>query len=980
MMPELKILQANVGRSTASHDMAISFARKENYDMIAFNEPNISKCRGRNCYTSLDKGAMTLNLKSKVYAYRCLESAICVETEEYIIYNAYFSPNNCSANDFEENLHKIENDIRQYINGKGIIITGDLNAKNPCWGGQIKNKKGEILNEWINSMNMSILNDGQKPTCLRANGVSYIDVSIVCEKVMKSAPKWKVLDTVETLSDHDFTSIDISIPRSKNQKIYYIHGLTDKSAFGSIFRNQITGKEVNEEECSRALTKAFKDSTPRIRPDENKKTPYWWNYEIQNGIKETIKKRRKFQKNRLPENRENLREQYKQARNELKKKISSAKKKAWDELCNRLNMDIYGDAYNIIRNQLKTPTPRTELSIEERIKAFEELFIYRDQPPLLKEISVSSENISVTEEEMKYLISRIKTNKAPGPDGIPPSVIKMALEAEQEYFRTLLEKLFTESVFPKSWKEARLILIEKPRKGPTDEIKYRPICLINVVAKVFESLINKRLTEEIKQRGDFNDGQFGFREGRSTVDAIGRVIKMAEEATEQRKLNCLILVDVKNAFNSAAWDIIIERLREMGISAYLLNIVIDYLSDRNIILDKTTKRRVTGGVPQGSVLGPTLWNVLYDQIMAIDVGNEVGMVCYADDLAISISARTSREIIAKTNRTLHAINLWMKANKLQLAPEKTEAIIINRKKKITNISFVMEGVRIKPVKRVKYLGMVLDAGLNYGGHIAYATEKAQKTSKALCAILPNVKGPGANKRKVLALAMQSILTYAAPIWAKAMDVERSRTAVLKAQRVLALRVCSAYRTVSTDAALVIAGLIPVDLMARERKALYYDSQEITEEVRSAKRTTTISNWQSQWNASQKGRWTNRLLGNILPWINRRHGEINYRLTQCLTGHGVFYSYLHKIGKANSPSCTYCNAPKDDAQHTLFECTHWINERQAINRTINTIGNVTPDTIISRMLETQDAWNAVAQQWEKIITTKEDDERRNQREV
>ncbi|KAJ3619017.1 hypothetical protein MTP99_005807 [Tenebrio molitor] len=89
--------------------------------------------------------------------------------------------------------------------------------------------------------------------------------------------------------------------------------------------------------------------------------------------------------------------------------------------------------------------------------------------------------------------------------------------------------------------------------------------------------------------------------------------------------------------------------------------------------------------------------------------------------------------------------------------------------------------------------------------------------RALCSVLPNVRGATANKRRVMAMATQSIILYGAPIWYPAMNIGRHRERVISTQRIVALRTYCAYRTVSTDAALLIAGLVPLHLLARERK-------------------------------------------------------------------------------------------------------------------------------------------------------------------
>ena len=81
----------------------------------------------------------------------------------------------------------------------------------------------------------------------------------------------------------------------------------------------------------------------------------------------------------------------------------------------------------------------------------------------------------------------------------------------------------------------------------------------------------------------------------------------------------------------------------------------------------------------------------------------------------------------------------------------------------------------------------------------------------------------------------------------------------------------------------------------------------------------LETWQHDWDLVEKGRCTRRLIGQIWPWTERKHGEVNYYIIQFLTKHGFFFAYLYKIGKVNSPACVYCKAALDNAEHTFFAC-------------------------------------------------------------
>jgi len=148
------------------------------------------------------------------------------------------------------------------------------------------------------------------------------------------------------------------------------------------------------------------------------------------------------------------------------------------------------------------------------------------------------------------------------------------------------------------------------------------------------------------------------------------------------------------------------------------------------------------GVPQGSVLGPLLWNITYDQVLR--VVNEEGcrLLGYADDTLILVAAeeietaRLRAELqIATTVRRIKSLNL-------KVAAEKTE-IVVFRKRRDPEMELVLEieDEHVRSKQEMKYLGIIVDSELSFMKHLKYTQEKVNKTNGALCKIMPNLRGP-----------------------------------------------------------------------------------------------------------------------------------------------------------------------------------------------------------------------------------------------
>ncbi|KAF0751063.1 Reverse transcriptase domain-containing protein, partial [Aphis craccivora] len=531
-----------------------------------------------------------------------------------------------------------------------------------------------------------------------------------------------------------------------------------------------------------------------------------------------------------------------------------------------------------------------------------------------------------TADELRLAARRLSLGKAPGPSEVPNKILRALVNTQSQAVLETMNDCLAALTFPPRWKRARLVLIKKGADKPPDApSSYRPICILD-----------KHLDEHGGRRRAPN--QFGFRQGISTETAVNCVLNLAAQAaaTPRKKSLCvLVTLDVKNAFNSLRWPVIDKALRHVQTPEYLVDMLRSWLSDRTLLTGaERTSRPVTCGVPQGSVLGPALWNVAYDSLMRMDVPPGVQLIGFADDLAVVGTAATGQLLEDLVNPVLLSIDDWMPRHGLELAHQKTEAVILSRRRAFVPPRLSIGGHPITLYGKIRYLGVILDKNLTFAPHVDTVAKKASRTAAALARLMPNIGGPTEWKRKLLGTVVNSQLLYAAPAWIeKATVAARTRANLIRPQRAAALRTIRAYRTVSDEAALVLASTVPADLLGLERKRILSRlntgiaagvPRPSKASVKTEERSRTIEAWQQRWESTSKVFWTRRCISSVGRWLGRTVPlvPLTYHMSQALSGHGCFQAYLFKRARATSPTCLQCLTEEDTAEQTLLECPYW----------------------------------------------------------
>ena len=220
---------------------------------------------------------------------------------------------------------------------------------------------------------------------------------------------------------------------------------------------------------------------------------------------------------------------------------------------------------------------------------------------------------SVTTEEVRECLAGLKNQITPGLDLIENEALKGAGEFLAPGLAELFNGCLRQGVFPASWKVARLITILKKKElDQEDPSSYRPICLLTGLSKLLEKVLKTRILSTC----EFHPKQYGFRRGNNTTDAVKDLLTTCKTTKERHAV--VIFIDIEAAFDSLWWPHILKELKTQGCHGNVYRLIADYLRAREVLLvdgARWARREQERGCPQGSVLGPVLWNIAFNGLI-----------------------------------------------------------------------------------------------------------------------------------------------------------------------------------------------------------------------------------------------------------------------------------------------------------------------------------------------------------------------------
>lgn len=689
-----------------------------------------------------------------------LENVIVLENKDTRVICVYAGFQTYPGETQKSNFARLLNTLDKSLNSpKTIIVGGDFNV-DPSK----EDAKAKDLSLLSTEHGLSQLIT--EPTWTRlVDGKVY---SSMLDHIYTNDPeKVKIQTEITECSDHlaivaKLERTILSEVLNKKKVILDWRKFKDDSFNAMLDANAITPSDnVNQydREIVIAMTKTLNQCVPMrvVHLRRNNDLESTQIQSLKNRRDRLFKKARKKNSAALMEEVKWLNKEIKRVVNKEKKRVISKKIEKsstqgfWNTVNNMLGRNRKDDEFPIEHNGTRIPP-------DELPEHFRNFFLNKVTKligtPTFSDIQKSPYRIApFTESEIRQAISSFQPKKSSGPDDIPMLTLKVSQNKLMPHIVALFEQISQQCKMPKAWKMARIKPIFK--KGDKSEIQnYRPISNLNSLSKIFERCILNRLPSEVD-----GNNQHGFKKEHSTTTACLEIQSTLASLMDKGEKCVIYSADLSAAFDVIRPDIFHKKAK-MCIGEELTDLIYELITDRQGFVEvdgfASTFFKFPAGCPQGSALGPKIFNIYSRDLNDHLSGEGVWLTTYADDSYVIVSGREDLE--QKVKETMEKHLKWLSENGLVCNVEKTELMTLGAEK----VTIEVSDKKIHSTDSMKVLGLTFDSKLDWGKQISNTIAKCSRTLHGLKHIRKYLRVE--KLKQVITAFFFSVMNYGMEVW------------------------------------------------------------------------------------------------------------------------------------------------------------------------------------------------------------------------
>ena len=466
---------------------------------------------------------------------------------------------------------------------------------------------------------------------------------------------------------------------------------------------------------------------------------------------------RRWRKSRLTIDRE----VYIREKNKMKRVIKHAKSKYFQEqICEKSrNPKALSNLLSRLLNSPNAPPTIPTAPTKSQADTFGDFFkdkimrIRKTIAPTLSSVNTQdksenhhpelSEFTLFQPEEIREIIKTMRPTTCKL-DSIPTQLFITCLDVLLPIITDVVNHSLKKGQFPSALKKAIIRpLLKKAGANTSVLANYRPVSNLTFLSKIIERAVSKRLCHYLNTHGLLSNFQSAYRPEHSTETALLRVLNDLYCAVDNGQVALVVMLDLSAAFDTIDHDMMLGRLKDLGLSSTVLSWFKSYLSGRTykvLVKDSISNDYdLPCGVPQGSILGPILYSVYTTPLSRLIESHLIPYHLYADDTMLYLTSSPENFHLAKIDIEKCSLDIknWMGDNFLKLNEDKTEAILIGadkNTKKISDKYITVAGTNIQLSDSVRYLGLKIDRQLSLDKHVSHIISAAHLNLRRITSI------------------------------------------------------------------------------------------------------------------------------------------------------------------------------------------------------------------------------------------------------